>query len=231
MQLILSNLYALALGAVNAFLLQADDGLVLIDTGFPGSAAAIEAGVQALGRQLGDIRHIVVTHGHVDHAGSLAELKRRTGAVTYLHEQDAPMVAAGRCWREQVEIAPGLEKWLLFHLLIKRSPRRLEAVAVDQTLADGDRLPLAGGLQVVHAPGHCAGQVALLWEQHGGVLFAADTAGHLAGLRMSINYEHVAQGRADLARLATFEFEHALFGHGRPLLGQAAHKFRRKWGE
>src|SRR6476660_9403720 len=63
--------YMLPLGFVNAFFLEGRDGLVLIDTGIPGSAEKILAAVRELGRQPADIRHILLTHVHADHTGSL----------------------------------------------------------------------------------------------------------------------------------------------------------------
>jgi antirestriction protein ArdC len=50
---------------------------------------------------------------------------------------------------------------------------RLEPVAIDQPLTAGEILPIAGGLEVIHTPGHCAGQVAVLWRP-GRMLFAGD---------------------------------------------------------
>lgn len=66
------------LGQVNSHLLETADGLVLIDTGYPGNGETIVAAIHSLGHDPQKLRHIVVTHCHEDHAGSLAELKRLT---------------------------------------------------------------------------------------------------------------------------------------------------------
>lgn len=68
------------MGMVNAYLLQSMDGLVLIDAGWPGKADAIFQAVQDAGKDPKDIRHLVLTHGQIDHAGSAAEVIKRTGA-------------------------------------------------------------------------------------------------------------------------------------------------------
>jgi hypothetical protein len=50
----------------------------------------------------------------------------------------------------------------------------VDPIRVDRLAEDDDVLPIAGGLSVIHMPGHCAGQVAILWPEYDGVLFAAD---------------------------------------------------------
>src|SRR5260370_14718819 len=101
------GVYMIALGYVNAFLLEGDDGLVLIDTGVPGSAGKILAAAAELGKQPSDIRHILVTHCHADHSGSLAALKQATAAPAYMHPLDAAMVRQGPVMRA-MRPAPGL---------------------------------------------------------------------------------------------------------------------------
>lgn len=94
---------------------------------------------------------------------------------------------------------------------------------------DGAVLPFADGLRVIHTPGHSAGQIALLWPAHGGVLFAADAAINVVGLALFPAYEDLAQGQASLARLAAHTFAVACFGHGRPITRTAALRFRARW--
>src|SRR5207302_1553049 len=72
----------------------------------------------------------------------------------------------------------------------------------------------------------CAGQLAFLWPEHGGVLLAADAAASVFGLSLSPMYEDLDEGRRSLAKLASLDFEVACFGHGRPIAGGAAGRFR-----
>jgi glyoxylase-like metal-dependent hydrolase (beta-lactamase superfamily II) len=60
-----------------------------VDVGDPNNTKAIQKAVQAISRQMSDIRHILVTHCHRDHAGSLAAVKQITGAPAYMHPIDA----------------------------------------------------------------------------------------------------------------------------------------------
>ena len=183
------------LGFVNAYLLEGADGLVLIDTGVAGSAEKILAAARELGKQPADIRHILVTHVHADHTGSLAALKQATGARAFMHPLDAALTRRGQAMRP-VQPAPGVVAALVYRLMIaprQRAPTVTPAT-VEHELADGEVLDFAGGLRVIHAPGHSAGQVAFLRPQHGGLLFAADACGNMLGLRLSVIYEDLEGG-------------------------------------
>lgn len=225
---IVPHVYAIPLGMVNAFLIDAD-GLILIDTGIPGSADKILQAVGELGKQPSDIRHILATHCHADHTGGLAALKAATGAPAYMHPADAAMVRRGESMRP-AQPAPGLIFKIVVGLFMRGGSTRVEAAEIEYEVQDGQELDLAGGLKAIHAPGHCAGQLTFLWPQHGGVLFAADAASNMFGLGWSIIYEDLEEGKRSLARLAALDFEVACFGHGKAIVGKAAERFRQKWG-
>ncbi len=226
---VVPGVWDLPISIVHAYLIADGDApdapLALVDTGLPGSAPAILSAVAALGRRPEDVRWIVATHLHVDHTGSLAELKRATGAEVMMHPADAAMVAEGRGGRTMHESpAPGSAQFVAG---FDAALRRMEACATDRLLADGDELPFAGGARVVHAPGHAAGQVALLLPGAGGVLVAADALGNRGTLGWSVGYEDLALGAASVRRLAELEFDTAAFGHGDPIVGGADAQFRR----
>ena len=92
---VLPGLFVIRTGIVNTFLIDAPDGCVLVDAGMPGCEADILRGVAAAGRRPTDVRHLIVTHAHPDHIGSLATVRAATGAAVYCHPADAPIVAAG----------------------------------------------------------------------------------------------------------------------------------------
>ena len=144
--------------AANAYLVAIDDGLLLVDTGIPGSAKRIVAFIESTGHHAADLRYIVLTHCDVDHIGSVAALKELTGAMVAIHRLDGP-VLAGR------ERSPkgGRALALLVRLF------RIQHVAPDLLLEDGD---VIGGLKVMHVPGHTAGSIVLVRD--GGVVFSGD---------------------------------------------------------
>jgi glyoxylase-like metal-dependent hydrolase (beta-lactamase superfamily II) len=223
------GVHAIPLGGVNAFLLEAEDGLVLIDTGLPNSTAKILKAVQALGKQPDDIRHILITHCHWDHTGSLVELKQATGAPAYMHPLDAALLRAGQTMRP-FQAGPGLLNGIiyrLFQLFLKTTA--ITPIPIEYELQDSQDLPWAGRLRAIHAPGHTAGQLAFLWPHDGGMLFAADTANTVLGLGWHFVYEDLAEAKRSLIKLAQLDFEVACFGHGGAILQGAAQRFRQKW--
>ncbi len=227
-QKIADKLYCIPAGSVNTFLIEADDGCALIDAGFPGKAEAIMALVTELGHSARDIRHIVVTHAHPDHIGSLAALKTATGATTYAHPLDTAIVERGSGFRPMTA-APGLVAGLMFRLFVDLKAT-VEPTKIDVEMHDGEVLPFAGGLRVIHVPGHCAGQVALLWTE-GRTLFAGDACANMMGLGTPIAYEDRAEGERSQRKLAGFDFETACFGHGRAIQHGAAKRFRKRWAQ
>ena len=213
------------IGLVNVFLLETAAGLVLIDTGFPGSSDAILRAMAKLGYAPERLAHIVLTHAHPDHVGSLAALKQATGAETWMHADDAPLAERGGM--RPVHPSPGLLPALLFKAM-SRTPHAVEPAPIDHRIEDDDELPFAG-LRAIHAPGHCGGQIVLLWPERR-VLIAADSCMNLIGLRVPFVNEDAALARRSLQRIGTHNFEIACFGHGRPILSAAAARFRRTFG-
>ncbi|HWK06610.1 MAG TPA: MBL fold metallo-hydrolase [Puia sp.] len=227
MKQISSRVYQISLGVVNAFVVE-DEGLTLIDTGVKGSADKIFAALKKGGKDPGDIRRIILTHAHPDHSGSVAELKRRLNVPVWAHAEDAKLIEQGIAGRQPMELSPGIINWLVYHLVIKRAANSIEAVRVDRQLADNELLPIAGGIQVLHTPGHSAGHLSLLVKNEG-VLIAADICANGGGLGLSILYEDTVLGVKSILKAASFDFDIALFGHGGPLVGEANRKMKNKF--
>lgn len=220
-------IHRIALGFVSAYLVENVGGAVLVDTGLPGRADTLLAAARELrpasGR--GPLGHIVVTHCHVDHAGSLAAVvAAATDAPVHAHPLDAAVLRAGG---PQPPAIP--EGWIarLFGPLFGRvGPRRFDPAQVDVEVQDGDTTP--GGLRAIHTPGHTPGHLSLLWPDDGGVLIAGDAARMFRGLRLGVVNSDPAQARRSFARLAALEFDTACFGHGQVLRGRANAAFRRR---
>ena len=134
-------------GLSNAYLVREDDGLTLIDTSVAGTAGAILAAASTLG---GTIRRIVITHAHGDHYGSLDALhKRLPDAEVLISERDARLLRGHR------SPVPGEPEGRIFAPFFLPPAK----TAPTRTLEEGDRV---GSLEVVGAPGHTPGQIALL---------------------------------------------------------------------
>ena len=69
---VINGVHIVPMGMSNAFLIEWDDGLTLIDAGFPGKGAAVFGAIRRLGRSPDQLKHLIFTHGHPDHIGSAA---------------------------------------------------------------------------------------------------------------------------------------------------------------
>jgi glyoxylase-like metal-dependent hydrolase (beta-lactamase superfamily II) len=227
-ELVIDRVHIVPMGMANAYLIEDDDGLTLIDAGFPNKEALVFEAIRGLGRTLAQLKHLIFTHGHPDHIGSAAAIVRETGARTYMHPLDIPIAESGGPFRP-LRPAPGLLRRVLCKLLF-RPDERMEPVAIDHPLTPGKTLPIAGGFEVVHAPGHCAGQVALLWNP-GRMLFAGDVCMNIMGLGDPLGFESLDEGRASQRKVAGLSFDAVGFGHGVPIALDASMQLRSKWGE
>src|ERR1700756_4255490 len=228
MKRVIKGVHVVPMGMSNAFLIEGHDGLTLIDAGFPGKEAVVFGAIRGLGRSPDQIKHLIFTHGHPDHIGSAAAIVRETGARTYLHPLDIPMAESGGPFRP-LKGAPGLLRPVLCRLFFHPN-ERVEPVTIDEPLTDGELLPVAGGIEVIHTPGHCAGQIALLWRT-GRMLFAGDVASNIMGLGAPLGFENLEEGRASQRKLASLSFDATGFGHGKPIAHDASARFRNKWGK
>ena len=226
---IFPNVYEHSLGMVNVWFIVDPDGITLIDTGYARNESKIEAGLVAIDKTWADVKRILVTHCHPDHAGSLAAIQQRTRAATYMHPLDAAVVRGQAPMRKGAP-APGFINQLLYRMLIKNAAPQVPAAKVDQEVQAGEVLPISGGLRVVHTPGHSAGHLAFLLERDGGLLFAADACSNMGGLNYSVVYDDLDEGRRSLRNLAQMRFKAMSFGHGGAIMTDASETFASKWG-
>ena len=152
---IVGNLYYVGTYDLAVYLIATQEGNILINTGVNDSAPGIRANIEALGFKFSDIKLLLATHGHWDHVGAMAEIKRITGAKVFMHEADAGMLESG-----------GSEDY--------RFPEGRGAIyppiKVDRRLKDGDKVRLGDAeLTVMHHPGHTKGATSFSFSvQDGG---------------------------------------------------------------
>lgn len=176
--------------------------LSLIDCGYAGSSGAIGRAIEAQGRAPAELRRVVITHGHPDHAGSARELAE-AGATILIHPADG--AALRTRW---ADLARRPTRGRLFAAM---TPEPMTF----QPIEDGDVLPMLGGLRVVHTPGHTPGSVCL-YGARDRVLFVGDTLQRRFG-RVSFasglySDDHAAARRA-VKRLAELDVERVVFSH------------------
>jgi glyoxylase-like metal-dependent hydrolase (beta-lactamase superfamily II) len=205
----------LALGRVNAYLVPGpQDGWVLVDCGLPAHAPAIERAVRRLGGDPRRLRRILLTHRHLDHAGSAAALSRLSGAPVHVHHADAAAVQG----RERLSPTIGTVTGRLVGGLVSLSDRYVFRYDPCQARPEGDGFEV-DGLRLVHLPGHTPGHSGYL-HLESGVLLAGDAASNSRGrLRRPSHLFSLDPGQVgrSLERLAGLRAAVYCFGHGRPL--------------
>ena len=92
---IAGNLYYVGASDVTSFLITTREGHILIDGGFEETAPMIIANVRRLGFRIEDVRVLLASHAHYDHAGGLAALEQASGATFYSSRGDAPLFERG----------------------------------------------------------------------------------------------------------------------------------------
>ena len=196
--------------AINSFALVDDDGQVtLIDTGLKRAPARIVAALAGIGKHPSDVTRIVLTHAHADHAGGARELVASARAEGVdVHADDAEYIRTGHA-------APGADSGL--GRLISRGPAsRFDSVDVSQTLSDGQDLDIAGGVRILHTPGHTPGHISLL-HQPSGVLITGDVIFNMAwGMSWPVSAvcTDAPLNQRSAEALADTEYDVAAFTHG-----------------
>ncbi|WP_030441383.1 MBL fold metallo-hydrolase [Actinoplanes subtropicus] len=217
MREVIDGVFELSLGFVNVHLVVTDDGVVLVDTGLPRRSKQIEKALLGIRKSIGEVRSILLTHHHFDHTGNVADLRTRSGARVFAHAADAPVISGAT----RPETTRPLVK------LVSRF-MAAEPTKIDQVISVDGSEPLPG-FTALHTPGHTRGHVSYLLDRADGLLFAGDAAaGRKGGVSSAPRAAAVDLAELDrsVAKLASYDFEHAVFGHGRAVSGGAVEKFR-----
>lgn len=138
---IIGNIFYVGASDVTSYLIATPKGHIILDGGFAETAPMIRKNIEALGFKYDEVKIILSTHAHYDHAGGLAELKATTGARFMASTGDAPLLEAGGKgdpqFGDQYPFPP---------------------IKPDETIRDLDRVALGGTILTARiTPGHTKG--------------------------------------------------------------------------
>ena len=200
----------------NVYLVIYNEELIMIDSGMPGNADRILHYIDGIGYQPAAVSRIILTHCHVDHAGSAKELKKRTNAKIAIHLEDFDFVSGKKAF-------PKPEDMSGFQYRISSPFLKTKLVTPDVTLQDKDMI---GRLTIIHTPGHTPGSVSV-HDPEKGVLFVGDALsffdGELRGPRLAVD---ASQEERSIEKISQLDFDIMLCGHGDPVKPDASEKVR-----
>lgn len=200
------------------------DGITIIDTGLDLAANRIISQLSAAGRKPTDVKRILITHAHPDHIGGLPKLKEATGAEVICAAGERPVVEG------KIPIpTPSRERQSGIWRMISLPSQTAKGTPVDRELIGGDVLPeVMGGLHVLSTPGHAPDHIAF-WQPDRKLLIIGDVMMRMFGrLRLPFAAATVdmEEDKRSIKKLAEYDAEVICFGHGEPIMPNAAEVIR-----
>lgn len=224
---IFGNTYYVGTEGLSAVLVASDAGHILLDGALPQSAPHIEQGIRRLGFRVEDIRLIVNSHAHYDHAGAIAAFQRATGAEVAASPAGARALERGQPTPDDPQYAFG-ERANGFP-----AAARVRAVGDGEVLRVGDV-----AITAHHTPGHTPGSTTWSWRACEGAtcrtIVYADSLNPVSApeFRFTDDPARVAAFRASIARVAALPCDiliavHPAFGEGKTCRGYGEDAMRR----
>ena len=221
------NVIPIKLRLSNAYLVMGDQP-ILIDTGSPGETDAIAAALAEKRIHMRELALILLTHGHVDHAGSAGPIRMNLPIPLACHVGDVDMVRKGENRPLQ---AIGLEAKIVKQMIPNEFPR----IAPDVKFEENFRLDEYGVAgEVIHTPGHTAGSVSVMLDSGEAIVGDVLRGGYLGGTLMPTKplthyfAEDSRKIKPSLEKIMSYNPHTLYVGHGGPLSADAVRRYMRK---
>jgi glyoxylase-like metal-dependent hydrolase (beta-lactamase superfamily II) len=203
----------------NIYIIESDQGLMIVDTGLAGTTWKILRIIQRMGYKPEEVTSIILTHAHLDHFGSAASLKKKTGAQVLGHHADVPSYEKGGIGSMPGIIPQGAKINHTFQGRFLGAP----PVVIDKELSDGD---LIGEWTIIHTPGHTPGTINLYSESRKLIITGGWAIPSKSQIEKSkyrnpfVGYISSNPGQLDSSRkrLSNLEFDTLLCSHFPPRL-------------
>ncbi|MBE9046867.1 MBL fold metallo-hydrolase [Pleurocapsales cyanobacterium LEGE 10410] len=198
---------------VNCYLIKAEGGYILIDTGRTAKRQTIERELVSAGCLPGKLKLIILTHGDFDHCGNAAYLRRTFRTKVAMHRDDSGMVEHGDLsWHRK---KPNMIIRLLLDWLFRLN--KSDRCQPDIYLNNGDSLARYGfDAKVIHLPGHSKGSIGLLTSD--GELFCGDLLANVERPEIWSIMDDLEAATASVKKLTSLPIDTVYPGHGKPFL-------------
>ncbi len=202
----------------NCFLLETNDGFVLIDTGFTTKRAIIEKALDTAGCTSENLNFILLTHGDFDHTGNCAYFREKYGSKVVMHKEDSGMVEYGDFFYSRTSInvlVKVLFKTVVF--LLRMNLKKRDRFKPDIYVEEGDDLSTYGfEAKVLHFPGHSKGSIGFLTSN--GDLFCGDLFENTKEPSKFSLIDNHEEYNASIEKLKQYQIKTVYPGHGKPFL-------------
>jgi glyoxylase-like metal-dependent hydrolase (beta-lactamase superfamily II) len=218
-------------GAIYPTLLWDDENLVIVDTGLPMQMDLIKEAVLKEGFSVSKINKIILTHQDIDHIGCIKDiLKEAKDAIVLAYVDEAPYIDGTKTPVKLANMEKNFDKlsgeaknW--FHQLKAGFEDR--KVKIDEKLKDGEVLPICGGIQVIHTPGHTPGHICLL-ALESKVLISGDSLNIKDGKLVGATPEHSLDmdlAKKSVEKLQNYDIKAVIAYHGGLFQGDVKQAF------
>jgi glyoxylase-like metal-dependent hydrolase (beta-lactamase superfamily II) len=223
---VLPGVHRLGSSTVNWYFVEDEGRVTVVDAGVPGYWDQLEPALESIGRGLGDVAALVLTHAHSDHTGVAGPLHDR-GVPVMLHAADHELMRTGKePWKRERKPFPQILRpgvWVFFVHMMRNGALKPPKITDPQAIADGDALDVPGRPRVLHTPGHTPGHCVFHFEGRR-ALFTGDllcTWNPLTGRRGPQIMPAAFNVSSDecfssLGRIESLEVDAVLPGHGEP---------------
>lgn len=218
---------------VNWYLLEEGGRVTIVDAGLPGYRPQLDEALSAIGRTIGDVEALVLTHAHIDHIGFAQILTAERPVPVYAHEAEVAQATTGKAHKTEASFVPALVRYstarkVVAHI-VRHGGARAPKLGTVEPFTDGAELDVPGHPRAIHTPGHSPGHCVLHVPAEGALFVGDAMAGWstITGAPGPIlppkEFNHSTdQARQSLDRIEGIDAATLYFGHGKPWTGGAA---------
>lgn len=197
-----------------------DRELILVDTGFPGQLSKLSEAMDKAAVSINAITRIILTHQDIDHIGSLPGILESSGnkIEVICHQEEKPYIQGEK---RAIKLTP--ERFAQIDAMPEPQRKIMQwmdenfpKAPVDKAVGDGEELPYAGGIVVIHTPGHTPGHICLFLKKSR-TLIAGDALNVVEGNLVGPNPQHTFDMKLavqSLLKLTQYDIETVISYHG-----------------